>query len=51
MVPFAHGKWLSAHIPKQFLTTHLEEGQGHISILLGRVGQILNEVRAVIDDK
>lgn len=44
MVPYEHGKWLATQIPKQHLTTHLEEGEGHISIFLGRVDEMLEEL-------
>src|SRR5436190_693136 len=30
MVPFAHGRWLSEHIPG--VVAHLERGEGHLSI-------------------
>lgn len=44
MVPYGHGKWLASHIPKEHLTAHLEDGQGHISIFLGRVDGMLEEL-------
>jgi pimeloyl-ACP methyl ester carboxylesterase len=31
MVPFAHGRWLSAHLPTA--ETHLVPGEGHISLI------------------
>ncbi|EXJ68783.1 uncharacterized protein A1O5_07714 [Cladophialophora psammophila CBS 110553] len=51
MVPFAHGQWLGSHINQKYLTNHLEQGEGHISIFLGRVDTMLDEIKAVIDDK
>ena len=47
MVPFSHGQWLGENIPKQHLTKHLEEGQGHISIFLGRLDGMLDELLSV----
>ena len=42
MVPFTHGKWLAARLPGA--TTHLVEGEGHISIGLGAMGRMLDEL-------
>jgi pimeloyl-ACP methyl ester carboxylesterase len=51
MVPYAHGKWLASKIPKEQLTKHLEEGEGHISIFLGRVDGMMKELKSVIDSQ
>ncbi len=45
MVPFAHGRWLGAAIPGA--ATHLVEGEGHLSIGVGLLGDILDEVLAL----
>jgi pimeloyl-ACP methyl ester carboxylesterase len=42
MVPFAHGRWLAAHVPDAVV--HLEEGQGHLSIALGALDRMLDEL-------
>jgi pimeloyl-ACP methyl ester carboxylesterase len=44
MVPFAHGQWLAEHIPG--VTAHLEQGEGHISVLLGAMDRMLDELAA-----
>ncbi len=44
MVPFAHGQWLTAHIPG--VVAHLEEGEGHLSIALGAIDQMIDEFKA-----
>lgn len=46
MVPFAHGTWLVSQIPKSQLNQHLEQGEGHISIFLGRTDEMLDELLA-----
>ncbi len=51
MVPFGHGQWLASHIPEKFLKKHLYTGEGHISIFLGRIEQMLDEMREAIDKK
>jgi pimeloyl-ACP methyl ester carboxylesterase len=33
MVPYAHGRWLAAHVPNA--DVHLVEGQGHLSVAHG----------------
>jgi pimeloyl-ACP methyl ester carboxylesterase len=43
MVPFAHGEWLAAHLPG--VTAHLEKGEGHLSIAIGAIGPMLDELR------
>lgn len=45
MVPFAHGRWLAAHLP--VASAHLVEGEGHLSILLGSMGPMLDELIAI----
>lgn len=49
MVPFAHGQWLASRIPEKFLKKHLYDGEGHISIFLGKVEQMLDEIKVAID--
>jgi pimeloyl-ACP methyl ester carboxylesterase len=44
MVPFAHGQWLVDQIPG--VTSHLEQGEGHLSIGLGAMGRMLDELTA-----
>lgn len=45
MVPFSHGEWLAERIPG--VVTHLEEGEGHLSIRLGGLNSILQELMNV----
>ncbi len=45
MVPFAHGQWLAARIPG--VVAHLEQGEGHLSIAVGAIDQILQELVAL----
>lgn len=42
MVPFAHGSWLSDRIPD--VRAHLEPGEGHLSINVGRISQMMAEL-------
>jgi pimeloyl-ACP methyl ester carboxylesterase len=42
MVPFAHGQWLARQVPNA--RTHLEAGQGHLSITVGAVERMLDEL-------
>jgi pimeloyl-ACP methyl ester carboxylesterase len=44
MVPFAHGEWLAIHLPSAVV--HLESGEGHLSIGLGAMGRMLDELAA-----
>ncbi|WP_375390345.1 alpha/beta fold hydrolase [uncultured Amnibacterium sp.] len=44
MVPFAHGQWLAAHVPG--VTAHLMPGEGHLSIAVGAVDRMLDELLA-----
>jgi pimeloyl-ACP methyl ester carboxylesterase len=43
MVPYAHGQWLARAIPTVNAT--LREGDGHLSILLGQMESMLDELR------
>jgi len=42
MVPFAHGRWLSSHLPGA--TAHLVEGEGHLSVGLGALDRMLDDL-------
>lgn len=46
MVPFGHGKWLASHLPQDKVKPHLLEGEGHISIFLGLMDEMLDELIA-----
>ena len=42
MVPFAHGRWLADRLPTA--TPHLLEGEGHLSVALGSLEAMLDEL-------
>jgi pimeloyl-ACP methyl ester carboxylesterase len=42
MVPFAHGQWLAAQLPRA--SAHLEQGEGHLSVGLGAIDRMLDEL-------
>jgi len=42
MVPFAHGQWLASQLPDA--SVHLEEGDGHLSVALGKLDAMLDEL-------
>lgn len=44
MVPYAHGEWLVKHLPQEYLHQNLTQGQGHISIFVGRSDKVINEL-------
>jgi pimeloyl-ACP methyl ester carboxylesterase len=44
MVPFSHGQWLASQLPGA--SAHLEEGEGHLSVALGAIDRMLDELIA-----
>ena len=46
MVPYAHGEWLVDYIPTA--VPHLYNGEGHLSIALGRTQEMFRELIATI---
>ena len=44
MVPFAHGVWLADHVAGA--TQHLLEGEGHLSVAVGRMDEMFTELAA-----
>jgi pimeloyl-ACP methyl ester carboxylesterase len=42
MVPFAHGQWLASRVPG--VAAHLEDGEGHLSIGIGALDRMLDEL-------
>ncbi len=44
MVPFAHGQWLAAHVAGA--TAHLRPEHGHLSLAVGAIGEILDDLLA-----
>ena len=42
MVPFAHGQWIASQLPGA--SVHLEEGEGHLSVGIGALDRMLDEL-------
>jgi pimeloyl-ACP methyl ester carboxylesterase len=42
MVPFSHGTWLADRVPG--VTAHLEQGEGHLSVGIGAMPRMLDEL-------
>jgi pimeloyl-ACP methyl ester carboxylesterase len=42
MVPYAHGRWLAEHVPG--MAAHLLPGEGHISVFLAHLDEVLDEL-------
>jgi pimeloyl-ACP methyl ester carboxylesterase len=47
MVPFAHGRWLAAHIPDA--RVHLEPGAGHLTMTVTAIDRILDDLLNLAD--
>ena len=47
MVPYSHGQWFAEHLPQEKLRKYLIEGQGHISIFIGREESMIDELLAI----
>jgi pimeloyl-ACP methyl ester carboxylesterase len=45
MVPVAHGEWFAKHLPQA--ATHVVPGEGHLSVGLGHLEQMLDELLAL----
>ena len=48
MVPFAHGRWLAGHVPGA--TARLQQGEGHLSITVGALDQMFDELLTTLSD-
>jgi pimeloyl-ACP methyl ester carboxylesterase len=46
MAPFAHGRWMAEHIPG--VKAHLEPRHGHLSVVVGEIGPMLDELVATL---
>jgi pimeloyl-ACP methyl ester carboxylesterase len=44
MVPFSDGQWLASHLPAA--SAHLQQGEGHLSVGLGALDRMLDELVA-----
>ena len=42
MAPFQHGRWLAEHVPGA--RPNLLQGEGHVSVAVGRMGAVLDEL-------
>jgi pimeloyl-ACP methyl ester carboxylesterase len=49
MVPFAHGKWLASQLPDA--NVHLESGEGHLSVGIGALELMLDELVAASNER
>jgi hypothetical protein len=49
MVPVAHGRWLAERIPG--VEAHISEPDGHLSIAVGRLGEIFDWLGARLEDR
>lgn len=48
MVPFAHAEWLASHLPTASL--HLEQGEGHLSVSVGSIDAMYDDLIAIADN-
>lgn len=46
-VSFGHGEWLAKHVPHEKVKTHLLQGEGHLSIFVGSMEEMLDELLVV----